>query len=406
MKPYMDWYTAPLNPCSVESLPEPVTLANGRRVWPVALSCYELLLQHPPQLPTEESSQPATTTTTTNAVMEQRVGHLELHLIQVPDIMHQVRCMPLQFQKNPYTILSAAGPTAAAATAKSDQQSQSSGILDGKWSALPPSGSSPNQDQNWCFAIAHSSGQIQLHALSVRQNPSSSSSSSSSLLDYSLDQDTAQGDDYNPEDHLSSLISSYSMSCSEPPPVAAAAKVGARPPLCLSLAWDSPAAYKRSTDCSSDNNNNNLQRMVSTYSDGRVAIHDLVFVLDDTTTKRTPTRSTTIRSAVDEYQPAWDQQQISATWIPRDCWQAHTLFHNTPAEVWSACFVGSSTSSSSSSTTTNVVWSGGDEGHLKVWDIRAPLRPVQVVREAFGAGITCLSPHPTMETIVAVGSCA
>ena len=130
------------------------------------------------------------------------------------------------------------------------------------------------------------------------------------------------------------------------------------------------------------NSNNNLPRIVSTYSDGRVAIHDVAWTQDDARTYE-----------VDDIPNP--RKRIAATLIPRDCWQAHTLFHNTPAEVWSACFVGGS----------DTVWSGGDEGHLKVWDVRAPLRPVQVVREAFGAGITCLSPHPSKENIVAVGSC-
>jgi len=298
----MDARTVPLNPCSVESIPEGVTLADGRRVWPVAISCYELL---------EKTTE--------------RVGRLEWHMIEIPDIVHRACSMPLQFQTDPYVVL---------------DTRKSSGILDGKWSSIfmPTTGcDNTSGDQSWCFASAHSTGEIRIHSFHVGIEQ----------LDDSSDSDQQ--------------FSCNFMGQSDPPPPLSRDDTTSSPPLCLSLAWDSAAAYKRKEVCASE-----LPRIVSTYSDGRVAIHDVAF----------------------------DSASSTARLIRRDCWEAHTLFHNNPAEVWSACFVGR-----------HNVWSGGDEGSVKVWDVRAPLRPTQVLSDIFEAGVTCLSPHPTMESIVAVGSC-
>ena len=90
--------------------------------------------------------------------------------------------------------------------------------------------------------------------------------------------------------------------------------------------------------------------------------------------------------------------------IERDRWNAHTMFPtNTPAEVWTAAFVGNGGNHPKSSS--NVVWSGGDDMKLKIWDTRATLRPMLSYHSLFDAGITCISPHPKQDHIVAVGSC-
>ena len=51
----------------------------------------------------------------------------------------------------------------------------------------------------------------------------------------------------------------------------------------------------------------------------------------------------------------------------------------------------------------NTVISGGDDGKLKFWDIRAIQRPTQVLN--FDAGVTCVSPHPNpqLSHLVACG---
>jgi diphthamide biosynthesis protein 7 len=71
------------------------------------------------------------------------------------------------------------------------------------------------------------------------------------------------------------------------------------------------------------------------------------------------------------------------------------MFSN-PAEVWSACFAKEGNG--------DIVLSGGDEGNLKIWDLRCPTsRPRQVLKP-FDAGVTVVSAHPRLEHMVACGS--
>jgi hypothetical protein len=312
--PFMDTRTAPLNPCSLETIPEPVILADGRSVWPLMLSCYQL----------EQDT-------------GRRVGHMDLSLIEVPDIASHASAMPLQFDKNPCVVLA---------------PETSSGVLDGKWSSMPVvlggtgtagdnrSGSSgpSTVDKSWCFASAHSSGEIRMHSFQVAARNENDAGASR----YESDP----------------LYTVNYLGRSDAPH--AASGTAAPPPLCLSLGWDDPAAYKQKEEAASD-----FSRIVSTYSNGRVAIHDATF----------------------------GSENRQAQLIERDSWDAHNMF-TSPAEVWSACFAGR-----------NVILSGGDEGQVKVWDIRATTRPMQVLKAPFDAGVTCLSPHPVMEHITAIGSC-
>jgi diphthine methyl ester acylhydrolase len=66
-----------------------------------------------------------------------------------------------------------------------------------------------------------------------------------------------------------------------------------------------------------------------------------------------------------------------------------------PAEVWSASFAHDGDR--------NMVLSCGDEGCVKVWDIRSTTRPMQILK-TFNAGATCASHHPRHEHLVACGS--
>jgi WD40 repeat protein len=304
----MDARKAPLNPCSVETIPEPVQLADGRSVWPLMLSCYQL----------EQ-----------DGGGEQRVGHMDLSLIEVPDIASHSSAMPLRFDESPYKIL---------------ERTSTSGILDGKWSAMPLATTTAREheigaavDKSWCFASAHSTGEIRMHAFQLA---------------------AVNDNDANfPRLESDPLFTVNYLGQSDPPVVPS----GSATPLCLSLSWDSPAAYKQH-DQSTETTD--LSRIVSTYSNGTMAIHDISF-----------------------------GSGHRAQMIQRDSWEAHNMF-TSKAEVWSACFAGR-----------NVILSGGDEGKLKVWDIRATARPMQVVDQPFEAGVTCISPHPVREHIVAVGSC-
>jgi diphthamide biosynthesis protein 7 len=124
--------------------------------------------------------------------------------------------------------------------------------------------------------------------------------------------------------------------------------------LCLALSWDLNPLHDSSS------------RIISSYSNGQVAIHEVGF-----------------------------QNENKVQLVEQECWDAHKMFQS-PAEVWSACFTASNS---------NVVLTGGDEGYLKIWDLRAGTsRAMHVLKNHFQAGVTVLSPHPRKEHLVACGS--
>lgn len=252
----MDHYKAEVNPCSVESIPEGVKLDNGTKVWPVAVSCYQL----------EEN--------------DNRTGQLDLFLVKQDE-------PPCKFG-DVHTI-----------------QEDSSGILDAKWLKR-------DNDEYW-FATARSSGQVRIDAFSFHE----------------LKNDVFQ------------QFSTRHVTTSEPSQKEAS--------LCLSLSWDTEQP-----------------RIVSSYSNGKVAIHD-VMKGDD-----------------------------SIHLIEHQSWVAHTLFGDTPAEVWSACFATDMNNG-------EIVLSGGDDAKLKLFDLRSTLRPMQVLQH-FEAGVTAVSTDPRRSHVVAVGS--
>lgn len=137
--------------------------------------------------------------------------------------------------------------------------------------------------------------------------------------------------------------------------------------LCLSLNWrhDPPPPQHPSSQ-------QQPTQIVSTYSNGHVAIHDVLFTQND------------------------DDQSTTCQLITRDCWSAHSMF-TSPSEVWSAAFVGRDHDP-------HTVATGGDEGTLKLWDVRSTTRPTSVIKDHFGAGVTCVSPHPRLEHVFAAGS--
>jgi diphthamide biosynthesis protein 7 len=263
----MDHYKAPVNPCSVESIPNGVVLDSGAKVWPVAVSCYELQ---------EDQS---------------RKGQLDLFLVNENE--------PLKFG-DPHEI-----------------QTNTSGILDGKWLQTQRGGGDPSE---FWFATARSTGQVRLDAFSFHE----------------------------PKKDVFQRFTTRHVATSEPLQEEAS--------LCLSVSWDT-----------TKNADDEQQRIVSSYSNGKVAIHDVMKGNEDT-----------------------------IHLIEHQSWLAHTLFGDTPAEVWSACFA----------TDTNngeIVLSGGDDTKLKLWDVRSTMRPVQVLQH-FEAGVTVVSTDPKRSHIVAVGS--
>lgn len=187
-----------------------------------------------------------------------------------------------------------------------------SGILDGKWF---PKNASDNE--GWWFATAQSSGDIGLHTFILDNN------------------------------HESGPIHAGQTSSSTP--ISNEAGV---PALCLAVNWDTTRGFDDA-------------RIVSSYSNGKVAVHDIARTGD---------------SGIPEL-------------IERDCWTAHTLFANVPAEVWSCAFAAEG----------KLVITGADDAKIKFWDSRTIARPVQVL-DHFQAGVTVISPHPRNPHLVAVGS--
>ena len=138
-----------------------------------------------------------------------------------------------------------------------------------------------------------------------------------------------------------------------------------------------------------------MDRIVSTYSNGTIAIHDVLYTYTTNDNDNNNNRCNNVQL------------------IEYERWTGHTLpammsstIH--PAEVWTACFVRPTNASEQQQNNNEpsiVVATGGDEGYCKLWDIRAVQRPIQKIETEMGAGVTCLSPHPTYPSIMAMGSC-
>jgi diphthamide biosynthesis protein 7 len=177
-----------------------------------------------------------------------------------------------------------------------------SGVLDGKWYPKQL------QDDSLLYATAHASGEIAIHKIEQQQEKGFKTSQAEKI-----------------ESGESGL--------------------------CLSLAWDLTNASESTS------------RMISSYSNGKVSIHQA------------------------------NISQTKVELVETESWDAHKMFRS-PAEVWCASFTSDS----------NVVMSGGDEGSLKIWDLRAGLSLPMHILKNFEAGVTVLSPHPRIDHLVACGS--
>lgn len=201
-----------------------------------------------------------------------------------------------------------------------------SGILDGKWKQSSPL-KSQSQQQHW-FATARSTGQVRIDSLTFsdeQEKPTVEHVATSEPLLQESNNNT--------------------------------------PALCLSLNWN----------IENDDDSTSQSQIVSSYSNGKVAIHDVV------------------------------QNEDTVQLVEKESWVAHSLAfggHTTPTEVWSACFAAFSNNNM-------VVLSGGDDMKLKLWDVRSLVttdnKPMQVLQH-FEAGVTCISTNPTRTYICVVGS--
>lgn len=192
-----------------------------------------------------------------------------------------------------------------------------SGVLDGKW--FPKNASSP--DQCW-YASACAAGDIRVFTLTLEEEE---------------------------EEEVSTDLPCQFRQIGS-------TETSSNGTLCLALNWETAATCD--ANCSST-------RLVSSYSDGRVAIHNVVMSRERVDMEETHN------------------------------WTAHCLFANMPTQVWTACFAGDSDD--------RVVLSGGDDAMCKLWDIRCTTRPAHVLKD-FEAGVTVVSTHPRKTHFVAVGS--
>ena len=460
---YMDQLTTPLNACSVETIPVPIALADGTEVWPLMLSCYQLEPADNDDARADVdnggvdggSIQDERQNQRRHKLEEQRLGCMRLYMVKVPDIAGSyLSRMLLQFGR-PTTVLDGRkrlmrrsdrggedddddidvvafthGGDAAKSTprrAAAVNERVTTGILDGQWFQLPSSDPTrrkrknhPYQFHQWAFASAHATGEIQIHALQVPVLPEKNANDGDYHQQDDDYEDVKDEVDESTQSTPSSSLpifasgSSYSvvfLGKSDPPTVSSSLLSSIQstslsmrpPPLCLSLSWD--RNWYDGSSRISFTSPSFLSRIVSTYSNGCVALYDVVAL---------PTNSSINSNSMDDStnDGCCDRVQI----IERESWQAHSMFQS-PVEVWSGCFASDASNTVNSQQdsldsheenhpqhlSSNVILTGGDEGKLKLWDIRCTNRPSQMY-EPFMAGVTCLSPHPRFPHLVACGS--
>jgi len=356
---YLQHIETPLHACSLETLPRPIRTPSGDLLWPMMLGCYEL------------TTAAATTTTTTDSPSGIRKGHLDLYAVKVPDD----DSIPIHLD-HPLTIIQGK-PVGTTTT----EVVESSGILDGKWWWWENSSSttlSSNDDDetkatttttipSMFFATAHATGEIQVHSVEPRwavQN----------------DESTVSPPDQGDWNDVPWKVTKLGQSNVD------------HEGLCLSLAWEGGEQESHST--TTWRNTCLTRNVISSYSDGHVTIHK-VHLKPSSSSSSSPTN------------PLDSSRWTSAEFIETHSWMAHRMFKS-PAEVWTACFAPihqRHTDDDNSNDHTNVVFTGGDEGLCKVWDLRlgGTQGPIHTI-DTFGAGVTILSPHPRKEYWIACGS--
>ena len=240
-----------------------------------------------------------------------------------------------------------------------------SGVLDGKWqrrrrmrsrdnitTTQSTTGNIYGGDGSSCyyesssplFASACASGKIHLHSLEKKNN---------------VEQQ---------EESTTSWTLSHVTSSNQPD----------GEPICLSLAWND--------FMNDDDDTNTLTRedqIVSSYSNGTVALHNLVYSTNCTTSSNYCNNDNDNNNII-------NMEETHR-------WNAHNMF-GCPSEVWTCSFLKGNT---------NVVLSGADDGTLKSWDVRNTQRHIHKIggdNAEFEAGVTSISSHPTLDHVFAMGS--
>jgi hypothetical protein len=342
-QPYMDRFQASLNPCSLETISLPVTLANGRQVWPCMLSCYQLddsaSVSTSTQTPTTPAEAPttATTVTTSNTAAppapaarntnntrtsrRRRRGRVDFYAIDVPDLDSMnhppatTTRMPLCFG-NPYNVLGGENQQQQQQQLDSSrpqqQQQQFSvvgGVLDGKWAPILSSSttaSSSSSFYSWAFATAHSTGEIQVHSFQVPKVNINNNINNSSNSERDDDQDDQDNDEMPFTASPAFTIHKCIGQSAKPNPVEKYNNGSASTsttttttirPLCISVNWANKQINHhhqhdhqhqqqqqhdddnaKNSSRNDDHQQHQLSQIVSTYSNGWVAIHDVAFL--------------------------------------------------------------------------------------------------------------------------------
>ncbi len=237
-----------------------------------------------------------------------------------------------------------------------------SGVLDGKWLQHGPfqfgkDNNGQEMESSYLYATANASGAINVYRL-IENDIQEDQKNSTPVMQ--LKHVIASNVDEDAEDNG----------------------------LALSLAWDE-ALYSSSSQndpgaCST--------RVVSSYSNGTLALHNIINDCGNECSLSS-NESSTDRSLKIEQTHRWN---------------AHTLF-GCPSEVWTVCFA----SNGHYSTYADTVISGGDDCKMKLWDLRlceessdvssSNTTPITVKKD-FDAGVTAVSYHPSLEHVFAVGS--
>jgi WD40 repeat protein len=236
--------------------------------------------------------------------------------------------------------------------------------LDSKW--WTPAAASPTATR-W-FATAHATGEVRIHALTAAGRGAATGEEDGAFGDLTVHPNAAATGSF------AELLAPAGRS------KAAAAATRTPPALCLSLNWRQGSSADPSPPPGASPPR--TAQIVSSYSNGHVAVHDVIF-------SHSPKPPGTAGPACHV--------------VTRDCWPAHSLF-TSPSEVWSAAFVGGGGGPGRGDGGPPLIATGGDDGTLKLWDLRSTSRPASVVREPFDAGVTCVSPHPRLDNILAAGS--
>ncbi len=355
----LDYRPTPLNACSLEtmggsvriqrelhsqSLDDTTMAPPAEHVIPMCLGCYQL-----------------------DETTGRRTGRLDLYAVPVPS--SAIRARPLEsavegsietFGSNPpLTIIGGENIDAGGALA--------SGVLDGKWY--------PQDSGNFRAFPQHEEQHQHTHQQEYFHRYYASAHASGEILIHKISSNPTFGGD---ADDVHPFQATLAGRCDSP---------SASEGLCLALAWEQPVSTETPILPSSSID----ARIVSSYSDGHVAIHRV--------------RSASLASDHRNSPADGDNGELVLT-LERH-WEAHKMF-NTPAEVWCANFIPTEAThvDGSNSGPSHLVVTGGDEGSWKVWDVRAgnSHRLAYTGKGDFDAGVTVLSPHPRRQHLLAVGS--